>query len=190
MRMLLRDLSPGTQYHLQLRTTSDSASSEWSRKFTILTATDTLEPAAPTGLTIVFSGPEAFLSWNPVTTNADGSAITDLASYQVTVRSPDGAGAFVKNVGLSTNMQFSLDTNRKTFGNPKGRLQFDIVALDQIGNPSTVATSGIATSTPLPNVTGLTSEALTSAVSLKWSPVTHNALAGYKVYQGTSVGLF
>mgnify|MGYP002776726672 CR=1 FL=1 len=47
MRMLLRDLSPGTAYSLQIRTTSDAASSEWSRKFEISTDVDNIAPSPP-----------------------------------------------------------------------------------------------------------------------------------------------
>lgn len=127
MRMLLRDLSPGTAYSLQIRTTSDAASSEWSRKFEISTDVDNIAPSSPTSPVIAMSAGEASLSWSPVTTNADGTPITDLSSYKVTVKSPSASQTYVKDVGLATNMEFSLDTNRKTFGSPRGQLFLSLI---------------------------------------------------------------
>lgn len=188
MRMLLRDLSPGTQYSVQLRSTSDAASSEWSRKFTVATSIDGLAPAAPTSPAIVLSGAEAALSWNAVTTNADGSPITDLLTYRISVKSPSAGGSYTKDVGLATKMEFSLDTNRKTFGTPRGSLYFEISAVDTVGNVSALATSPTVTTPAPPNVTGFTAVAGQSLINLKWNSLTLTTLQSYKIYQGTTSG--
>ena len=190
MRMLLKDLSPGTKYYLQARTFSDSegAKSEWSRKFEVDTPVDTMAPQAPASPVITLSGTEGILSWSPVTTNADGSPITDLAGYKVTVKSPGTSNTYVKNVGLATNMEFSLDTNRKAFGSPRGQLYFDVVAIDSVGNESSVSTSPTVSTPPPANVTGLSSSGLQSAISLTWDALTSPLVVGYKVYMGTTAG--
>ena len=190
MRMLLKDLSPGTKYYLQARTFSDSegAKSEWSRKFEVDTPVDTMAPQAPANPVITLSGTEGILSWSPVTTNADGSTITDLAGYKVTVKSPGTSNTYVKNVGMATNMEFSLDTNRKAFGSPRGQLYFDVVAIDSVGNESSVSTSPTVSTAPPANVTGLSSSGLQSAISLTWDALTSPLVVGYKVYMGTTAG--
>lgn len=188
MRILLRDLSPGTDYHLQARVLDENVASEWSRKFTLETSIDTVPPAAPANPVIVMSGSEAALSWSPVTHNDDGTPIRDLSSYKVTVKSPSSSGSFVKDVGLATNMEFSLDTNRKAFGTPRGTLFFEVVAIDSIGNESSVSTSPTVSTPAPPNVTGLTATPEQSAISLKWNTVTSPIVTGYKVYMGTTAG--
>src|ERR1044072_9694447 len=85
MRIRLSDLAPGVNYALQLRSNTGGAVSDWSRVFNIVTSSDAVAPNTPTGVAGSMSGSSFQLTWNAVTTSADGSPAHDLDRYEVKV---------------------------------------------------------------------------------------------------------
>lgn len=106
----------------------------------VTVAADTIAPSNPTSLTGTTDGyvegidPRASVSltWTAPTTNSNGSALTDLAYYEVQKRT--GAGAsweFVGNAYTNSLKVGSLPVNTS--------LRFQVFAIDQSGNRSTAS---------------------------------------------------
>ena len=108
---------------------------------------DTVAPAAPTGLTgtstayLSGSDPRArvALTWTAPTLNADGTALTDLRSYDVLIR-----------LGASDAWEFagSVTTNSATLSElqPGTSYRYSVRAVDASGNKSALATELVQTS--------------------------------------------
>src|SRR6266542_5942310 len=135
MRLLIRDLQPGQNYKVQLRSTDGSSFSEWSRLFDLTTVSDTTIPNAPTWNT---ADPATPNGWDPVATsfvarwikptiNTDSSAYIDHDHYELQLT--DG----IKTVTIATpatSYDMSLQTNRAFFDTPKATVQARIRAID------------------------------------------------------------
>jgi hypothetical protein len=106
LRILLRDLTPGTNYGIQLRGTDGTAYSEWSKLFKITTAAKTLAPETPDNFNWQVSGSSFIATWDAVILNSNGSALKDLKTYRLTIN--DG----IKNViyeTTATRFDFTIE---------------------------------------------------------------------------------
>ena len=184
MKILLRDLSPGTDYYLQARGVSTEGHSPWSPLVTMTTMVDNMPPDMPQGLSISMISGSILMKWDKVTLNEDGTTIDDFSNYVVTVKSASAPQVFTKDTGISNSFEFTLETNREVFGTPKSDIYFEVFAEDAIGNRSAVATSSTLAITPPPNVTGLVAKSAPGSVSADWDIVTSDLMAGYRVYMG------
>lgn len=186
MRILIRDLAPDTLYNYQLRSVSSDEKSEWSQLFTLQTVKKSAFPGNVTGLNFVSVGRTFSATWNPVTTNSDGSTMNDFKDYQVTIY-PTATPA-TKVVYYTTEPRFDLsyEANVAAFGTPKGALTIEVVARDSWKNISiTVAT--MSATNPVPATpTGLAGTALYDAIELKWNANTEDDLLGYEVYYNST----
>ena len=133
MRLLLRDLSPGTNYALQLRAVSGEGVSEWSQIFYFTTLSDTIAPKKPANVVGSMSGTSFILKWDAVTQSVDNTAADDLDHYRVFVQSSMSANtsSFVVH---DTKFEFTLEMNREVFGSPVANVQMAVQAVDKAGN--------------------------------------------------------
>lgn len=182
MRILLRDLAPGTNYGIQLRGTDGANYAEWSKIFKFTTATKTIAPATPANFTWTVQGRAFLATWDAVIYNSNGSALKDLKTYRLTVT--DGVKT-VKYETTATRFELTYEMNKAAFGTPKASLTASVTAVDLSGNES-VATSSILVANPAPaSPANFTASGIQDGVSLKWDAVSDDDLEGYRVYMST-----
>lgn len=184
MRLLLRDLTPGTDYNIQLRANDGTNVSDWSRIFPLTTISDTLPPAAPTGLTWVVNRTAFSAKWNAVTQNADASPLEDFSHYVVRIQIPSSSYIEVKTTNTFYDLPF--ETNKAFFGTPQATLECTVYAVDTTGNVSVPSAMVSATNPPPPDPTGVAAAGIVGGVSMKWDVQVIDDLAAYDVYMSTS----
>jgi hypothetical protein len=186
-RILLRDLSPATNYALQLRSVSADQISPWSRIFTVNTTTDTIAPKKPANVVGSMSGSSFILTWDAVTQSTDNTAASDLDAYQVSVKSSGNAavGSFITK---DTKFEFTYSMNLALFGTPQPNVQMAVQALDKAGNTDGYTAYVSQTNAAPANVTGLTATSISNAISASWNANTDTDLLKYVAYVGTTSG--
>lgn len=184
MRILLRDLTPGTDYNIQLRANDGTNVSDWSRIFPLTTVSDVLPPAAPTGLTWVVNRTAFSAKWNAVTQNADATDLLDFSHYIVRIGIPSSSYVEIKTT--NTFYDLSFETNKAFFGTPRAVLECSVYAVDTTGNVSLPSAVVTATNPPPPDPTGVAAAGIVGGVSMKWDVQVIDDLAAYDVYMSTS----
>lgn len=184
MRILLRDLTPGTDYNIQLRANDGTNVSDWSRIFPLTTVSDVLPPAAPTGLTWVVNRTAFSAKWNAVTQNADATDLLDFSHYIVRIGIPSSSYVEIKTT--NTFYDLSFETNKAFFGTPRAVLECSVYAVDTTGNISLPSAVVTATNPPPPDPTGVAAAGIVGGVSMKWDVQVIDDLAAYDVYMSTS----
>jgi hypothetical protein len=183
-QILLRDLSPGTTYNVQVRAVSDTATSEWSPLFSFTTVGDTLAPAPPTSLSWTVVGTAFAGTWTAPTTNSDGSALKDFKDYQVTLTANS-----ISVVVYTTEPRYDLsfEQNKNFFGTAQATVQISVKARDISGNLSTAVTTSATNPAPA-QPANFTATGLNESIGLKWDAIADTDLDHYEVYMGTTVG--
>ena len=184
MRILLRDLTPGTNYNIQLRANDGTNVSDWSRIFPLTTVSDILPPAAPSGLTWVVNRTAFSAKWNAVTQNADASDLEDFSHYLVKLQIPGGSYVEIKTTNVFYDLAF--ETNKAFFGTPQPILECSVRAVDTTGNISLPSSVITATNPPPPDPTGVVAAGIVGGVSMRWDVQSIDDLAAYDVYMSTS----
>ncbi|QGH79836.1 minor tail protein [Streptomyces phage Bordeaux] len=183
MRILLRDLTPGTDYNIQLRSNDGTNVSEWSRVFPMTTVTDTLAPAPVQNVTWVVNRSAFSGKWDAVTQNEDASPLLDFSHYIVRIQS----GVTYRDVKTTnTFYDLSFETNKAFFGTPQATLAITVFAVDTTGNFSDASSTVSATNPPPPDPTGVLAAGIVGGVSMRWDVQTIDDLAAYDVYMSTS----
>lgn len=175
MRMLLKGLEPHQVYIVQLRTVSGERKSAYSRSFELQTLKDEIAPAPVTSLSGVMNEGNLSLAWVPPTTNKDGSQLTDLKDYRVTI-GPVPADAewpiFVYHVA-SNRADFTKEMNAAAFGRYRVGLTITVQARDLVGNLSDAVT--IVKVKPKPSApTGLAWSSAGNAFTGSWTAPSTN----------------
>lgn len=184
MRILLRDLTPGTNYTLQLRQNNGTEVSDWSRIFELLTTVDTLAPAQVENVTWVVNRTGFVGKWDATTLNADTSPCNDLSHYRVRIASPS-SGTF--DVNTTNNFfDFSFEQNKSLFGTPQSNLTITVFAVDIAGNASVASSTANAVNTAPPAPTNAAASGIVGGISILWDVQTIDDLAAYDVFASTS----
>jgi hypothetical protein len=184
MRILLRDLTPGTNYTLQLRQNDGTNVSDWSRIFELLTTTDTTAPAQVENVTWEVNGSAFIGRWDATTLNADATPCNDLSHYIVRIASPS-AGTF--DVNTTNNFfDFSFEENTSLFGTPQPDLTITVFAVDIAGNMSVASTSENAVNAAPPDPTNVVAAGIVGGISILWDVQTIDDLAAYDIFTSTS----
>lgn len=184
MRILLRDLTPGTNYTLQLRQNNGEIVSDWSRQFELLTTTDQLAPAQVVNVTWEVNGSAFVAKWDAVTLNADATPCNDLSHYIVRIASPSN-GTFDVN---TTNNFFDLsfEENKSLFTVAQPDLTVTVFAVDIAGNMSVASSSVNAVNPAPPDPTNFAAAGIVAGVSLLWDIQDIDDLAAYDIFVETS----
>lgn len=184
MRLLLRDLTPGTDYNIQLRANDGTSVSDWSRIFAMTTTTDVLAPAQPQNLTWTVNQSGFSANWDAVTQNADASPLLDLSHYIVRIAIPSSTSFDIKTTNIFHDLSF--EANVALFGTAQPILECTVFAVDTTGNTSIASTTVTATNSPPPDPTGLISAGIVGAISLRWDVQSIDDLAAYDLHMSTS----
>ncbi|WXW92557.1 tailspike protein [Streptomyces phage Enygma] len=183
MRILLRDLTPGTDYNIQLRSNDGTNVSEWSRVFPMTTVSDVLAPAPVQNVTWVVNRSAFSGKWDAVTQNEDATPLLDFSHYIVRIQS----GVTYRDVKTTnTFYDLSFETNKAFFGTPQATLSITVFAVDTTGNISDPSSTVSATNPPPPDPTGVAAAGIVGGVSMQWDVQSIDDLAAYDVYMSTS----
>jgi hypothetical protein len=183
MRILLRDLTPGTDYNIQLRSNDGTSVSDWSRIFPLTTIQDTLAPAPVQNVTWVVNRTAFSAKWDAVTQNEDASPLLDFSHYIVRIQS---GSTYVDVKTTNTFYDLGFETNKAFFGTPQPTLAITVFAVDTTGNFSDPSTTVSATNPPPPDPTGVVAAGINGGISMRWDVQAIDDLAAYDVYMSTT----
>lgn len=178
-------LDPNTRYIARVRAFSQlGIPSDWSEALVIDTPSDSSVPTAPTNLRINFDSGTLFLDWDPPVHNTDGTIVTDLARYRVTLSDGTTTVAY-----FTTNsfFSYSFETNQADFGQAQPELNVAVYAIDVSGNSSSPRT-GLAINAPPtdpPNAPDLSAAFTIINVSMSPHPVDED-ITSYLLYSSTN----
>lgn len=166
---LLRDLTPGTNYSIQVRSVSQNGVSEWSRKFALTTQSDVTPPVA-----VSWTDPEAnawrvdgdtfVATWQPIDPNLDQNK--DFSRYELVLS--DGTKTVTVST-TNTTYVLSYEQNRAFFGTPRATVTARVRSVDQTGNASALNTLLSATNPAPSAITGLVATEQIDAILLNWN---------------------
>ena len=139
-------------------------------------------------LTVLVASPaiagEAVLSWDPPTTNTDGSWLTDLGGYRLYYGTASGNYGSVIDAGnVITHTVTELSG---------GTYYFAVTAYDTSGNESGFSNevSKTFTSVTIPAPNALQAVGIGGTITLSWDKPDFTDIAGYQTSRGTSPGLY
>jgi hypothetical protein len=187
MRILLRDLTPGTDYTLQLRQNDGTNVSDWSRVFNLTTIQDLVPPAHPQNVTWVVNRTAFSGKWDAVTQNDDATPLLDFSHYIVRI-SNGTSSVDVKTPNTFYDLPF--ETNKAFFLTPQATLNITVFAADTNGNISLPSSTVSATNPPPPDPTGVIAAGIVGGVSMAWDVQVIDDLAAYDVFMSTSSSSF
>lgn len=182
-RLLLRDLTPGTAYKVQLRAVEGDSVSEWSRMFDLPTTADIIPPDVPAwGVPdFVVNGDTFVATWVPI--NFTLQQNIDFDHYELELDDN------VKQVVVRTNnpsYTLSFNQNRVYFGTPKATIKARVRSVDHVGNVSAWSSQLTATNPPPAAPASISVTALLESIKVEWAAVSDIDLTGYKVQVSTT----
>jgi hypothetical protein len=158
-------LQPNSRYVVQLRgVDADGNPGPWSTQFEFPSVVDLMPPAQVQNLSVAPIGASFAISWDAVTTNADGSAIEDLRDYVITIVADSLTRVF--NTTNNT-FNFSFTLNKQQFVTPRPQVSVTVQARDRVGNLSGATTQSASNSAPGTPI--LTAAAKRNGVELVWT---------------------
>lgn len=187
MRILLRDLTPGTDYTMQLRQNDGVNVSDWSRVFNLTTMQDMVAPAHPQNATLVVNRTAFSAKWDAVTQNDDATPLLDFSHYIVTI-SNGSTSVDVKT--QNTFYDLSFEANKSFFGTPQATVSVTIYAADINGNVSLPSNTASATNPPPPIPTGVVAAGIVGGVNMRWDAQIIDDLSAYDIFMSTSGSSF
>jgi hypothetical protein len=187
LRVLIKDLSPGTLYALQLRSKDEMETSDWSPVYNLTTTSDVYAPKTPTGTTWAVQGTAFLATWNEVTLSTDESDAHDLAYYLVKLVN---AATTVYYKVRTNRFDLSFEMNKAAFGTPKATVEFSVASVDLTGNTSAFSTPISATNPAPSQPANFLATGVQDAIILKWDAVSADDLKHYKVHMSTVSGAF
>ena len=163
-------LTNGTEYDFRVKATNVAGDSDWSAT---ASATPSVPPGAPTGLTATPGNAQASLSWT-APTSTGGAAISD---YTIQYRAGITGAWTTFSDGTSTTTSTTVTglTNGTAY-------QFQIIAVNAAGNSDASATASATPRTVPDAPTGLTATLGDSRVSLSWTAPTSTGGAAISDY--------
>ncbi len=187
-----RGLLPNTRYAIRVRAFNNlGVSSEWSEAIEFGTGTDDTIPATPTGLQLSTVDGHLTILWDEVTTNEDGTPLTDLAFYEILLQDniEYGAGGDLlppfRYTSIANSYTFLYSANKAIHDAvgepPSDDWTVTVRAVDFSGNPS-----GDATNVQALSFGGGGSDFPVNYESVNYNGTTveaHDATAGIKIQE-------
>jgi hypothetical protein len=181
-QILLRDLSPGTPYSIQVRAVNSEGVSEWSPLYLFTTVGDTLGPSPVTSLSWTTIGTAFSGTWTAPTTNSDASPLKDFRDYQVTLTANSITAVYYVT---EPRFDLSFEQNKNAFGTPQATVQISVRARDISGNLSTAVVTSATNPAPA-QPANLIVTALSDSLGVAWDQIADADLDHYEVYVDTS----
>lgn len=185
-RLLLRDLTPGTSYKVQLRAVGNDSVSQWSRRFNLSATTDSTAPDVPAWAVsgdFVVNGDTFVATWQALNFALDQNK--DFDHYEVEFS--DGTTAVVVRT-TNTSHTLTFDQNRIYFSTPKASVYARVRAVDAVGNPSAWTSQKNAVNAAPNAPASISTTALVESISVAWTPAASPDLdlVGYKLQVSTT----
>lgn len=186
-RILLRDLTAGTDYTLQIRSNANGAVSEWSRVFSLTTDTGSTPPSIPTNVALTMSGTSFTATWDAVTTNQDGLPASNLDHYEIEISS-SGAGEVAVYKTQALRFDIPIEVNTAIFASPQANIRVRVAAISNTGLSSGYSAQVQATNPPPAQPANFSAKAGIDVINMSWDSVSDSDLLEYRVYYGTTAG--
>lgn len=181
MRVLLRDLQPNEAYGVKFRLVGNGQQSDWSGITRFTTSTDQVAPANVTGLIVKSIGTAFEVTWDKVTTNTDGTELSDFKDYQVSITANGVTRLW--NV-TQERFDFPIEVNTNAFGDPQGLITVSVSARDNTLNIAEGGISVSAENAAPPTPTGFAAEPTVNGINFTWNKSDIEDLKYYQVYEG------
>lgn len=183
-RILLRDLTPGTNYKVQFRAVDGDSVSEWSRLFDLPTETDNVAPDVPAWAAVdpwVTNGDTFVATWEPLDSNLDQNK--DFSHYEI--QFTDGS---TQTVFRTTNTSYTLtfEQNRIQFGTAQASLFAKVRAVDAVGNASAWTVELQATNPAPAAVNSITVVSMYDAVDVSYDATLPEDFSHFTVQVSTT----
>ena len=177
------NLTGGARFFYRVVAVTTSAVSERSGFVSAEVLIDEVPPSIPENLLAVpdeSNFGQVTLHWSAPTTDSDGGALTDLASY-IILRSKDSAAAVVPidtvDAGTTQFIDSGLDAATTYF--------YAISAVDETGNSSFQSSSVFATTGGISRPGGVRATSGIKQIVVTWNASTDSQLQGYNIYRST-----
>lgn len=187
MRILVRDLTPGTTYALQLRSKDAGNFSDWSPVYNLTTTADVNSPKTPANTAWVVKGTSFLATWDEVVESTDDTPAHDFSHYLVKL--DDGLLTLIYKT-TATRFDFTFEMNKAGFASPRAEVDFSVAAVDTTGNASSYSTPITATNPAPAQPANFVATGVQDAIILKWDSVTADDLKNYRLYMSTVSGAF
>jgi len=178
-RRTIPNLTPNQAYAISFRLRNNDNFSPWSSVFRFETASDGVAPGPVSNLNLIVSGSSFVATWNELTSNEDGSELTDFKDYEVSIT----AGSVTKRY-YTTQARFdiTLDINRGAFGTPKPTVSVSVRGRDLSGNMIDSGPIKSATNPPPPASTGEVAKSSGDSILVSWNSVNIDDFKEYQVF--------
>lgn len=185
-RLLLRDLTPGTAYKVQIRAVDGDSVSEWSRLFPLTTTSDAAAPDVPTWAVTnpwIVSGDTFVANWDYLNDTLEQNL--DFSHFEIEL----GNGSTTKVIQTTNNTYtLTFENNRTFFGSPAPTVTARLRSVDEVGNASAWTTLKSATNPAPAAPASVTVDSGLNSLTVSWAAVADTDLIGYNVYVGTTAG--
>jgi hypothetical protein len=188
-RILLRDLSPGTTYQIQLRSRYSGNVSDWSPIYTFNTNLDSVVPAVPTNVVWSSTGRSFLGTWNAPTADTNGVPLYNLGGYRIRVTHEATAKSVVYVIN-DIRFDFTYEMNEAAFGKARSPLSFEVQAISSTNaNNNSAWSPAVVGQNPVPTApVMLTPRTAIEMIEFPWSTAPDLDLVGYNVYASQTNG--
>lgn len=186
MRLKVANLTPGTNYALQVRAVGASDTSEYSERFLLSTDQNLTAPAVPTGETWAVSGDSFIATWEPVTLDVNGDPVV-IVGYELELTA-DAQTKIVSAGALTDEMSYTLSfsANMALFGTAEPSVGMRVRAVNNKNVRSAWTTIIVATNAVPAAPTSLTVVEISDGLRISWTPGADDDVVSYNIYIGTS----
>lgn len=178
MRISLLDLTPATQYYVQVRARDGARVSDWSAIMQFRSDQDLTPPPVPSGLNAAPNGDNFVVTW----TRPAGDTMIDFKHYELRA---SGNGKSTVIVVASETYTFTLAQNIAAFDEATSPVTFEVRSVDLSDNKSDWSASAVGTNPPPANVTGITGTAVSNGIQVRWNLVADTDVKQYNIYTAT-----
>lgn len=188
-RLMIKDLLPGSKYYIQFRAIGVDSFSEWSRKFELITTSDTTPPDIPEWAEdALIVDDDAFIAtWLPIDIfDGEGMPIennADFSHYELSIS--DGTRT-VSLLTTNTSYTLTFEMNKGYFGSPRPEITMKVRSVDRVGNASAWNEEKTAQNPRPENIASLTGTPLYDAIQLDWPVVSDTDVNTYRIQMSTT----
>lgn len=184
-RLSLQGLQPGTDYSVQVRSVLQGETSEWSQSLDFTTTLDYNPPLDITGLLWQSKGTSWLATWNHIDQSGAVPQNNDFSHYEVRVTY---SGTNVVYTTQNDRLEFTLEQNISSFGQPRNPLSVAVRTVDVSGNAGNWV-SHASVSNPAPGApSSISATQGIERIALAWSPPSDSDIDYYRVYTSASSG--
>lgn len=181
----LSGLDTDQEYYVKVRAKVNGLeTSEWSLPFKFRAPKDTMPPGRIENLSFLSEGDSFVAKWDTPSINEDGSPCADVSHFELELRDLDRDA--LRRVRTSeTNFSMDFNQNKSMFGQPAGKIELTVRAVDLSGNIGKPV-DAIAQNPPPEQVKNVKASSGLEAIHLSWTPNEEADLKNYEVHVGST----